>query len=138
MLESIADAEKKYAEYTEAHVTFSNVGKEKYEETIQAAKAAAENQEIKDEDLRQVIDVVQARMDSLALDISAYESLNAQRLDLEKAYEENPYSENGLEGYEAFLDGLLEAYERCTFNPNEVDSIQSVRTGYLSIPYWNY
>ena len=64
-------------------------------------------------------------MDSLSLDIAAYESLNAQRLELEKAYDENPYSENGLEGYEAFLDDLQEAYEHRTFDPNEVDSIQS-------------
>lgn len=125
LLESIADAEKKYEEYTEAHVTFSNVGEKKYEETIQSAKVAAENQQIKDEDLRQVIDMVQARMDSLSLDIVAYESLNAQRLELEKAYDENPYSENGLEGYESFLDDLQEAYEHRTFDPNEVDSIQS-------------
>ena len=88
--------------------------------------------------MRQVIDVVQARMNSLALDISAYESLNAQRLELEKAYEENPYSENGLEGYEAFWTACWRLMSVALSIPMKWTASSRVRTGYLSIPYWNY
>ncbi len=37
-----------------------------------------------------------------------------------------------------FWTACLEAYERCTFNPNEVDSIQSRADRIFKYSYWNY
>lgn len=122
--QNIADAETKYAEYTNANETFSKDGQQKYEETIKTAKEAANNPQLDNETLMGIIQSVQLRMDSLALDIAAYKTLQAKSNELETAYDESPYAEAGLPAYEDYLDKLQEGYSQKTFNPNEVDSIQ--------------
>lgn len=122
--QNIADAETKYAEYTNANETFSKDGQQKYEETIKTAKEAANNSQLDNETLMGIIQSVQLRMDSLALDIAAYKTLQAKSNELETAYDESPYAEAGLPAYEDYLDKLQEGYSQKTFNPNEVDSIQ--------------
>ena len=80
MLEqNIKDAEAKYAEYTGTNERFSLSGQQKYEETIKAAKDAVANEQLDDEALMGLITTVQLRMDSLAMDISAYKTL-AQKI----------------------------------------------------------
>ena len=122
--QNISNAEAKYAEYMAANETFSKAGQQKYEETIKVAKEAASNSQLDDETLMEIITSLQLRMDSLALDIEAYKTLQAKTEELETAYDESPYAEVGLPIYEDYLDELLDSYSQKTFNPNEVDSIQ--------------
>ena len=125
MLEqNIKDAEAKYAEYTGANERFSLSGQQKYEETIKAAKDAVANEQLDDEALMGLITTVQLRMDSLAMDISAYKTLAQKSAELEDAYAGTEYEEAGLLLYEDYLDQLAEGLAQRTFNPNEVDSIQ--------------
>ena len=55
----------------------------------------------------------------------AYETL-AQKIEaLNKAYDETPYANDGLEDYEVYLDEVLQAsYDNGTFDVTELDSIQ--------------
>ena len=123
--QNIADAEAKFAEYTSAQERFSNMGQQKYEETIKSAKEAAANMQLDDEALFGMIKTVQLRMDSLALDIAAYKKLDEKRAELTAEYaaeyEEQGYS---LPSYENFLDELDGSFTEKTFDPNDVDSIQ--------------
>ena len=123
--QNIEDAEAKYAEYTNAQERFSNMGQQKYEETIKTAKEAVANTQLDDETLMGMIKTVQLRMDSLALDIAAYKTLDEKRTELSNKYAED-YEEKGysLPLYEDFLDGLDNGFIGKTFDPNEVDSIQ--------------
>lgn len=122
--QNITDAEAKYTEYTNANETFSKAGQQKYEETLKVAQEAADNPQLDNETLMGIITSVQLRMDTLALDIAAYKTLQDKTTELENAYDESPYSEVGLPLYEDYLDGLLDGYSQRTFDPNEVDSIQ--------------
>ena len=125
MLEqNIKDAEAKYAEYTGANERFSVSGQQKYEETMKAAKDAVANEQLDDETLMGFITTVQLRMDSLAMDISAYKTLAQKSAELEEAYAGTEYEEVGLPLYEDYLDLLADGLAQRTFNPNEVDSIQ--------------
>lgn len=125
MLEqNIKDAEAKYAEYTGANERFSVSGQQKYEETIKAAQDAVANEQLDDETLMGFITMVQLRMDSLAMDISAYKTLAQKSAELEEAYAGTEYEEVGLPLYEDYLDLLADGLAQRTFNPNEVDSIQ--------------
>ena len=123
--QNIADAEAKYAEYTNAQERFSKMGQQKYEETIKTAKEAVANTQLDDETVLGMIKTVQLRMDSLALDIAAYKTLDAKRTELSNKYAED-YEEKGysLPLYEDFLDDLDNGFTGKTFDPNEVDSIQ--------------
>ena len=64
-------------------------------------------------------------MDTLANNVAAYETL-AQKIEaLNKAYDETPYANDGLEDYEVYLDEVLQAsYDNGTFDVTELDSIQ--------------
>ena len=72
-----------------------------------------------------VITSLLARMDTLANNVAAYETL-AQKIEaLNKAYDETPYANDGLEDYEVYLDEVLQAsYDNGTFDVTELDSIQ--------------
>ena len=58
-------------------------GQQKYEETIKAAKDAVANEQLDDETLMGFITTVQLRMDSLAMDISAFKTLAQKSAELE-------------------------------------------------------
>ena len=121
MLEqNIKDAEAKYAEYTGANERFSVSGQQKYEETIKAAKDAVANEQLDDETLMGFITTVQLRMDSLAMDISAYKTLAQKSAELEEAYAGTEYEEVGLPLYEDYLDLLADGLAQRTFNPNSI------------------
>ena len=64
-------------------------------------------------------------MDTLANNVAAYETL-AQKIEaLNKAYDETPYANDGLEDYEVYLDEVLQAgYDNGTFDIAELDSVQ--------------
>lgn len=119
---NIKSAEEKYKEYVDANETFSNMGQQKYEETIRVAKEAAANESVGDEELKGLITTVQLRMDSLAMDIAAYKKLGVKIEELNNAYAES-YEEVGLIDYEKFLDDLDAAKQGKTFDPSEIDSI---------------
>ncbi|MCD8318347.1 MAG: hypothetical protein LUC45_05710, partial [Paraprevotella sp.] len=123
--ESISSAESTYQEYQAANAAYSQAGDEKYQATIQAAKDAAANTQLDDDSLKAVIATVQARMDSLANDVKAYKTLNSKITELNDAYDASPYAESGLIDYEDYLDDLAASYNDKTFNPNDVDSIQT-------------
>lgn len=71
---------------------------------IAAAKEAYQNTSMDDGALTGVITSLLARMDTLANNVAAYETL-AQKIEaLNKAYDETPYANDGLEDYEVYLD----------------------------------
>lgn len=123
--QNIESAEAQYAEYTGANKAFSESEKVKYEEMIAAAKEAYQNQSMDSEALTGVITSLFARMDTLANNVAAYETL-AQKIEaLNKAYDETPYANDGLEDYEVYLDEVLQAgYDNGTFDIAELDSVQ--------------
>ena len=123
--QNIESAEAQYAEYTGANKAFSESEKVKYEEMIAAAKEAYQNQSLDSEALTGVITSLFARMDTLANNVAAYETL-AQKIEaLNKAYDETPYANDGLEDYEVYLDEVLQAgYDNGTFDIAELDSVQ--------------
>ena len=72
-----------------------------------------------------VIAVVQQRMDSLALDIAAYRTLDEKYNALSDKYEEDyENKEIYLDSYEEYLTQLEDGLNNKTFDPSEVDSIQ--------------
>ena len=123
--QNIESAEAQYAQYTGANKAFSESEKVKYEEMIAAAKEAYQNTSMDDGALTGVITSLLARMDTLANNVAAYETL-AQKIEaLNKAYDETPYANDGLEDYEVYLDEVLQAgYDNGTFDVTELDSIQ--------------
>ena len=123
--QNIGSAEAQYAQYTGANKAFSESEKVKYEEMIAAAKEAYQNTSMDDGALTGVITSLFARMDTLANNVAAYETL-AQKIEaLNKAYDETPYANDGLEDYEVYLDEVLQAgYDNGTFDVTELDSIQ--------------
>ena len=123
--QNIGSAETQYAQYTGANKAFSESEKVKYEEMIAAAKEAYQNTSMDDGALTGVITSLLARMDTLANNVAAYETL-AQKIEaLNKAYDETPYANDGLEDYEVYLDEVLQAsYDNGTFDVTELDSIQ--------------
>ena len=123
--QNIGSAEAQYAQYTGANKAFSESEKVKYEEMIAAAKEAYQNTSMDDGALTGVITSLLARMDTLANNVAAYETL-AQKIEaLNKAYDETPYANDGLEDYEVYLDEVLQAgYDNGTFDVTELDSIQ--------------
>ena len=71
-------------------------------------------------------------MDTLANNVAAYETL-AQKIEaLNKAYDETPYANDGLEDYEVYLDEVLQAgYDNGTFDIAElVIASNPVPTGF--------
>lgn len=122
---NIESAEAQYAEYTNANKAFSNSEKMKYEKIMATAKEAAQNPSLDDETLTGIITSLLARMDTLSRDIAGYDALNQKIEDLNKAYDETPYANDGLEDYEYYLDEVLKAsYDERTFDIAELDSIQ--------------
>ena len=123
--QNIESAEAQYAEYTGANKAFSESEKVKYEEMIAAAKEAYQNQSLDSEALTGVITSLFARMDTLANNVAAYETLAHKIEALNKAYDETPYANDGLEDYEVYLDDVLQAgYDNGTFDIAELDSVQ--------------
>ena len=97
----------------------------KYEKIMATAKEAAQNPSLNDETLTGIITSLLARMDTLSRDIAGYDALNQKIEDLNKAYDETPYANDGLEDYEYYLDEVLKAsYDERTFDIAELDSIQ--------------
>ena len=122
---NIEDAETKYAEYVGSNERFSLSGQEKYETDIKFAKEALGNTELDNDSLMGVIAVVQQRMDSLALDIAAYRTLDEKYNALSDKYEEDyENKEIYLDSYEEYLTQLEDGLNNKTFDPSEVDSIQ--------------
>ncbi|MEE0574960.1 MAG: hypothetical protein UC662_15555 [Paraprevotella clara] len=122
---NIESAEAQYAEYTNANKAFSNSEKTKYENIIATAKEAAQNPSLDDETLTGIITSLLARMDTLSMDVAGYDALNQKIEDLNKAYNETPYADKGLEDYEIYLDEVLQvSYDERTFDVAELDSIQ--------------
>ena len=74
--------------------------------------------------LGEVLNGLMLAMDTLNLDVAAYEKLEELTGELNEAYDASPYSENGLISYEDFLYELEEIHDNRTFNPLEIDSIQ--------------
>lgn len=73
---TVKNAEAYLQEQTGANAHFSASGKAKYEEVLACAKEAAGNAGLADDDWAAAIRMVNARKDSLAVDIAAYKKLN--------------------------------------------------------------
>ena len=121
--QNITEAETQYKEEISLK-KHSKEGDKKYEEMIALAKAAMANGEVKDDSLQSIAKSLQLRMDSLALDVAAYQTLTTKTNDLSVAWDESVYADQDFLDYEEYLVGLEEAYSGGTFDPTEVDSIQ--------------
>ena len=121
--QNITEAETQYKEEISLK-KHSKEGDKKYEEMIALAKAAVANGEVKDDSLQSIAKSLQLRMDSLALDVAAYQTLTTKTNDLSVAWDESIYADQDFLDYEEYLVGLEEAYSGGTFDPTEVDSIQ--------------
>ena len=121
--QNITEAETQYKEEISLK-KHSKEGDKKYEEMIALAKAAVANGEVKDDSLQSIAKSLQLRMDSLALDVAAYQTLTTKTNDLSVAWDESVYADQDFLDYEEYLVGLEEAYSGGTFDPTEVDSIQ--------------
>ena len=121
--QNITEAEQQYNEEIKFK-KHSQAGQKKYEDMIALAKDAAANSAVEDDSLQSIISSLQLRMDSLALDVAAYETLTTKTNDLSVAWEESVYAEQIFPEYDLYLTDLEEAYSEGTFDPTEVDSIQ--------------
>ena len=79
-----------------------------------------------DDSLQSIANSLLLRMDSLVLDVKAYENLDAKINELDTELENSIYTKEGVvfDDYEDYLAELEEARDGGTFNPNELDSIQ--------------
>jgi NADH:ubiquinone oxidoreductase subunit E len=82
--QNITEAETQYKEEISLK-KHSKEGDKKYEEMIALAKAAVANGEVKDDSLQSIAKSLQLRMDSLALDVAAYQTLTTKTNDLSEA-----------------------------------------------------
>ena len=121
--QNITEAEQQYNEEIRLK-KHSQAGQKKYEDMIALAKDAAANSAVEDDSLQSIISSLQLRMDSLALDVAAYETLTTKTNDLSVAWDESVYADQEFLEYETYLADLEEAYSEGTFDPAEVDSIQ--------------
>ena len=107
--QNITEAETQYKEEISLK-KHSKEGDKKYEEMIALAKAAVANGEVKDDSLQSIAKSLQLRMDSLALDVAAYQTLTTKTNDLSVAWDESIYADQDFLDYEEYLVGLEEAY----------------------------
>lgn len=123
---TVKNAEAYLQEQTGANAHFSASGKAKYEEVLACAKEAAGNAGLADDDWAAAIRMVNARKDSLAVDIAAYKKLNDVVIPmLEARLDDSPYSEVGLPSYEDYLDKLYRAYDDGSMAPAEIDGAEA-------------
>ena len=120
----IAQAEALKNDYDLQFKKYSAVGEIRYNQLVETAKQAVSNPDMDDKALGLVFTSLQAGMDTLKADVSAYEELNVKRQELLTAWDESPYAEVDFPEYEKYVYGLDDAYEQRTFDPAEVDSIQ--------------
>lgn len=110
----------------EAQAHFSVAGKAKYEEVLAYSKEAAANAELTDDDWAAAIRMMNAQMDSLAVDIATYKKLNDVVIPaLENKLDDSPYGEVGLPSYEGYLDKLYRAYDDGSMTPAEIDGAEA-------------
>ncbi|MCD8318471.1 MAG: hypothetical protein LUC45_06390 [Paraprevotella sp.] len=122
----ITEAEELEAEYTSANTYYSNAGKEEFDQLLATAKEAAANPNLSDKELGTMLLSLQDGMNTLRADASAYATLYEKYNALDNAYSATSYIEGiGLPEYEDFLDELIGSYNDKTFDPNEVDSIDT-------------
>ena len=123
---TVKSAEAYLQEQIGANAHFSASGKAKYEEVLAYAKEAAGNAGLTDDDWAAAIRMVNARKDSLAVDIATYKKLNDVVIPaLENKLDDSPYSEVGLPSYEDYLDKLYRAYDDGSMAPAEIDGAEA-------------
>lgn len=123
---TVKSAEAYLQEQIGANAHFSASGKAKYEEVLAYAKEAAGNAGLTDDDWAAAIRMVNARKDSLAVDIATYKKLNDVVIPaLENKLTDSPYSEVGLPSYEDYLDKLYRAYDDGSMAPAEIDGAEA-------------
>lgn len=120
----ITQAEALKNDYDLQFKKYSALGETKFNQLVEAAKQAVSNPDMDDKALGLVLTSLQAGMDTLKADVNAYEVLNVKRQELLAAWDESPYADLDFPDYEGFVYGLDDAYEKRTFDPAEVDSIQ--------------
>ena len=126
MARTVKRAEAYLQEQIGANAHFSASGKAKFEEVLAYAEEAAGNAGLTDDDWAAAIRMVNARKDSLAVDIATYKKLNDVVIPaLENKLTDSPYSEVGLPSYEDYLDKLYRAYDDGSMAPAEIDGAEA-------------
>lgn len=93
--QNITEAEQQYANDI-AGKKHSKEGDKKYEEMIALAKEAVTNNEVTDDSLQSIANSLLLRMDSLVLDVKAYENLDAKINELDTELENSIYTKEGV------------------------------------------
>ena len=102
----------------------SAAGMAKYEEMIAKAEEAVANTSLSEEELQTVALELEARMDSLEADYTAYEQMPEIVISLWDAYDSAPYAYlECMLPYEDYLDETETAIDELAFNYLEKDSI---------------
>ena len=120
----IDNAKALVSEKEASNLYCSAAGKAKYEAMIAKAQKAVANTSLTDEELQAVVQELEARMDSLEADYTAYEQMPEIVTGLWDAYDSAPYA--GLDcvlPYEDYLDETETAINDLVFNYLEKDSI---------------
>lgn len=121
----ITQAETLKNDYDLLFKKYSVAGEAQFNQLIEVAKQAVSNPGMDDNTLGLLITSLQEGMEVLKADVNAYEVLKAKSEELLTAWDESPYAELDFPDYEEYVYGLDDAYEKRTFDPAEVDSIQS-------------
>lgn len=121
---TITDASNLKKEYDDNQIKYSIAGGDKFDQALDLAKQTAETPDVDEATLGIALNNLMLAMDTLNLDVAAYEQLEQLTGELNDTYDASPYSEEGLIAYEEFLYGLEDLHDGRTFNPLEIDSIR--------------
>ncbi|WP_337646647.1 hypothetical protein [Paraprevotella clara] len=124
LAQTITDAQTLKKGYDDAQIKYSITNGEKFDQALSLAQQTSGTAGVDEATLGEVLNGLMLAMDTLNLDVAAYEKLEELTGELNEAYDASPYSENGLISYEDFLYELEEIHDNRTFNPLEIDSIQ--------------
>lgn len=122
----IKNAEGYKADIDEINTVYSIAGGKKFDQTIKAANDLLNATEATDDEKETMIKTVSGAIDTLKIDVTAYETLKKYTGEAWTAYEDSEIYLDGLAlaGYEKYLEDLDDAYDGKTFDPSHADSLQ--------------
>ncbi len=124
--QAIADAQAVMDQYTEELAVFSLAGETAFYNTMASASEAVANTSLGDEELAAILAAVYEQVAALTADVDAYNRMDTEIMPaLETMLDESAYADEGLPLYEDYLDELYASLSDRTFDPAQVDSVQS-------------
>lgn len=127
MLEQfIGTAENKIADVQLNNYQFSKAGEDRYNAYVEYAKTILADTEATDEVIIETVKGLQFEMDTLDIDVNAYETLynfvNGETTGWAK-WDGGPYAKYDMPNYEAYITEIEAAYKDRTFVPAAIDTV---------------